>query len=243
MAISKYITNTSDQNHTTCPKQGSSELKSIKGVNDSDHPTTGPLENNLNPKYMTIQDWVDAQFKDKIISEIVLLFKSRKLCSHKINENDKNKMKQFIRQCNWLFMSKGILYHETKLSCPDRSTMQLVLPEAFRKHELQVCYDDLGHLRIEWIIYLLRDHFYWPGMLTDSTKHIKQCDLGHLRIEWISFEGPLLLAMNAHWFNQTHQTMWFGTSQNRMDIFWGTTSIGQECSLIQPNTSNNVRDV
>ena len=38
--------------------------------------------------------------------------------------------------------------------------MQLVLPEAFRKQALQGCHDDLGHLRIEWIIDLLRDHFY-----------------------------------------------------------------------------------
>ena len=53
--------------------------------------------------------------------------------------------------------------------------MQLVLPEVFRKQALQGCHDDLGHLRIEWTIDLLRDHFYWPGMLTDTTKHIKQC--------------------------------------------------------------------
>ena len=40
--------------------------------------------------------------------------------------------------------------------------MQLVLPETFRKHALQSCHDDLGHLRIEWTIDLLRDHFCWP---------------------------------------------------------------------------------
>ena len=53
--------------------------------------------------------------------------------------------------------------------------MQLVLPEAFRKQALQGCHDDLGHLRKEWTIDLFRDHFYWPRILTDMTKHIKQC--------------------------------------------------------------------
>ena len=53
--------------------------------------------------------------------------------------------------------------------------MQLVLPEAFRTQAMQSCHDDLGHLRIEWTIDLLRDHFYCPGMLTDMTKYIKQC--------------------------------------------------------------------
>ena len=125
---------------------------------------------------MTIQDWVDAQSKDKIISEIVLLFKSRKLYNHKINEKDKNEMRQLIRQCNQLFMRKGVLYCETKISCPDRSTKHLVLPETFRKQALQGCHDGLGHLGIKQTIDLLRDYFYWPRMLTDTTKHIKQCE-------------------------------------------------------------------
>ena len=85
-------------------------------------------------------------------------------------------MKQFIRQCNWLFMRKGVPYHKTEMSYPDRSTLQLVIPEAFRKQTLQGCHDDFGYLEIEWIIDLLRDHFYWPGMLADMTKHIRLCE-------------------------------------------------------------------
>ena len=67
VAISKAITNSSNQSHMTHPEQGSSKLESITSVDDSDHLTTRPLENKLNPKCMTIQDWVDAQSKDKII--------------------------------------------------------------------------------------------------------------------------------------------------------------------------------
>ena len=75
----------------TCLEQGLSELVNITSVDDSDHLATGLLENKLNPKCMTIQDWVDAQSKDKIIGDIVLLFKSRELCSCKINENEKTR--------------------------------------------------------------------------------------------------------------------------------------------------------
>ena len=69
-------------------------------------------------------------------------------------------------------MRNGILYHKNEIqevNHPDRNTMQLVLPEAFRKHALQDCHDDLGHLRIEWTIDFLRDHFYWPRMLNYAT--------------------------------------------------------------------------
>ena len=160
VAISKDITNSSDQSCTTHLEQGSSKLESITSADDSDHLTTGPLENKLNPKCMTIQDLVDAHSEDMIISETVLLFKSKKLCSCKINGNEKNEIKQFIRQHKGLFIRKEVLYHKTEMSCPDRSTMQLVLPEVFRKQALQGCHDDLGHLRIEQMIDLLRDHFY-----------------------------------------------------------------------------------
>ena len=71
---------------------------------------------------MTIHDWVESQSKDKIIGEIVHLFESKKVCCHKISKSDKNEMKQFIRQCNQLFMRKGVLYHKTEISHPDRST-------------------------------------------------------------------------------------------------------------------------
>ena len=76
-------------------------------------------------------------------------------------------------------MRNGILYHKNEIqevNCPDRNTMQLVHPEAFGKQALQGDHDDLGHLRMEQTIDLLRDHFYWPGMIDDTTRHIKQCE-------------------------------------------------------------------
>ena len=45
--------------------------------------------------------------------------------------------------------------------------MQLVLPESFRTQALKGCHDDLGHLGVERTLDLLRDQFYWPGMMED----------------------------------------------------------------------------
>ena len=76
-------------------------------------------------------------------------------------------------------MRNRILYHRTEIqevNHPDRSTMQLVLTETFRKQALQGCHDDSGHPRIEQMIDLLRDPFYWPRMLNNMTRHIKQCE-------------------------------------------------------------------
>ena len=76
-------------------------------------------------------------------------------------------------------MRNGILYCKNEIqevNHPDRNTMQLVLPKAFRKQVLQGCHDDLGHLGIERTTDLLRDWFYWPGMRENTVKHVKQCE-------------------------------------------------------------------
>ena len=57
-------------------------------------------------------------------------------------------MKQFITQHNRLFVRNMILYHKSEVNHPDRSAVQLLLPETFRKQALQGCQDDLGYLRI-----------------------------------------------------------------------------------------------
>ena len=178
IAVSKAITTSSNQSHTTCLEHELSMFNTVSWIDNCDHLllASGQSGDKLNPKCMTKQDWVEVQSKDKTISEIICLFKLKKLYCCKINEIDKNEMKQFIRQCNRVFMWNGILYHKSEINCPDRSTMQLVLPETFRKQALQGFYDDLGHLRIGQMIDLLRDHFYWPRMLNDTTKHIKWCE-------------------------------------------------------------------
>ena len=73
-------------------------------------------------------------------------------------------------------MRDRILYCKNEIqevNHPDRNTMQLVLPEKFRKQALQGCHDDLGHVRMEWTIDLLRDCFYWPGMIDNMTRCLR----------------------------------------------------------------------
>ena len=73
-------------------------------------------------------------------------------------------------------MRNGILYHKNdtqETECPDRNTMQLILPTTLRIQTLKECHDDLGHLGIERTLDLLRDQIYWPGMTEDMTRHIR----------------------------------------------------------------------
>ena len=76
-------------------------------------------------------------------------------------------------------MRDGILYHKNEIQevhHPDRNTRQLVLPGSYRKQALLGYHDDLGHPGRERTIDLLRDWFYWPGMMEDTVRHIRQCE-------------------------------------------------------------------
>ena len=178
IAIRKAITRSSNQSQMTLLEHESSLLKTVSKTHNSDHLalTSGQSGDKLNPKCMTKQNWVEVQSKDQTIGEIICLLKSKKLYCCNINEIDKNEMKQFIRHCNRLFMTNRILYHKSEANHPGRSVMQLLLPETLRKQALPGCHNDLGHLRIECMTDLLKDSFYWPGMLNNTTKHIKQCE-------------------------------------------------------------------
>ena len=61
-AISKAITRSSRQSHPTCPEPASSVSEAVTKPDESSHPeiATGSLQDQLNSKCMTKQDWVKS---------------------------------------------------------------------------------------------------------------------------------------------------------------------------------------
>ena len=105
-----------------------------------------------------MSDWIEAQSKDKIVGDIIKMYKAKEL--QKGKEPDSQEMRQFLKQRSKLFLRNSILYHKNdtkEIDCPDRNTMQLVLPESSRTQALKGCHDDLGHLGVEKTLDLLRD--------------------------------------------------------------------------------------
>ena len=49
----------------------------------------------LNPKCMTTSDWIEAQSKDKIVGDIIKMYKAKEL--QKGKETDSQKIRQFLK--------------------------------------------------------------------------------------------------------------------------------------------------
>ena len=111
-----------------------------------------------NPKCMTMLDWVKVQAEDQVICNLIQWYKSREL--HRGKDTDSLDMKQFLKQEGKVLLRNEILYckNDTKeTECPDRNTMQIILPTTLRIQALRGCYDDLRHLGLERTLDLLRD--------------------------------------------------------------------------------------
>ena len=102
-----------------------------------------------NPQCMTMSDWVKVQAEDQVINDLIQWYRAKEL--HEGKDTDSLELKQFLKQRGKLLLMNGILYckNDTKeTECPDRNTMQLILPVTLRTHALRGCHDDLGHLDI-----------------------------------------------------------------------------------------------
>ena len=101
---------------------------------------------------MTMSDWIETQSTDKIVGDIIKMYKAKELQYQNGKETDNQERRQFLKQRSKLFLGNRILYHKNdtqEIDCPDRNTMQLVLPKSFRTEALKGCHDDLGHLGVE----------------------------------------------------------------------------------------------
>ena len=78
------------------------------------------------------------------------------------------------RNFKHLFMKRGILFR--KVQEGDRGTEQFVLPFNYKQEVLKGVHDDVGHPGIERTVRIIRERFFWPGMVADVEKHVKTCD-------------------------------------------------------------------
>ena len=78
-----------DNAQVVCKSINTSEIESNSDSSSCPDPS-------WNPKCMTMSDWVKAQTKDQVISNLIQLYKAREL--HKGKDTDSLEMKQFLRE-------------------------------------------------------------------------------------------------------------------------------------------------
>ena len=53
---------------------------------------------------------------------------------------------------------------------------QIVLPQQYRQHIIEIAHDRTGHLRVQKTKDRITQHFYWPGINHQIRQHCQECD-------------------------------------------------------------------
>ena len=137
---------------------------------------TGELKEHLAPSTMGYEEWRVAQSQDPTILAVKLMKRNKTLSHRKPSSKDSLELRTYLHQRSRLRLRKGVLFRSTDTSQrPDRNSLQLCLPKAYRQEALEGCHDNVGHFGLDRTIDLLRDRFYWPHMLEDAKEHVGSC--------------------------------------------------------------------
>ena len=98
---------------------------------------------------------------------------SKTLAHRRPSSRNDVELKAYLHQRHRLKIRNGVVYRYTNNSQrPDRNSMQLCLPKAYRKEALEGCHDNVRHFALDGTIDLLRDRFYWPHMLEQAKEYV-----------------------------------------------------------------------
>ena len=137
---------------------------------------TEGLKENLTPPRMGVKELRVAQSKDSTFSSIKKMLDNNTLVHRRPSSRYDAELKAYLHQRHRLKIRNGVVYRYTNNSQrPDRNSMQLCLPKAYRKETLEGCHDNVGHFGLERTIDLLRDRFYWPHMLEQAKEYVGSC--------------------------------------------------------------------
>ena len=112
-------------------------------------------------------DWMKEQSKSPEIKEVIGIIRTHKLYSRKVKKGDSSVTKALLRMKGQLKLIQSVLYRKTILdnNAERKPRLQLILPGHMTKRVLNGCHNQVGHQGIVRTLSLLRERFYWPGML------------------------------------------------------------------------------
>ena len=118
---------------------------------------------------LMLADLVKAQNEDTSIKRVKDYLTEKKRPTRKQREKENRETKYLLHQWRNLYIDEnGILRRKSK----ERD--QFVTPESMRQLIFSELHDKMGHLSVERVSHLMRDRVYWPFMIQDLEKYIKE---------------------------------------------------------------------
>jgi transposase InsO family protein len=135
------------------------------------------------------REWRRAQLKDPALADILMHMRNGTKPLRPKTSEDKEKA-LLVKNFGHFILKRGVLYRTS--SVDGEKQEQLVLPTAYRRAALRSLHDNVGHPGRDRTVSLLKDRFYWPGLISDVEAHIRTCERCLRRKTPTNVKAPLV---------------------------------------------------
>jgi transposase InsO family protein len=101
-----------------------------------------------------------------------------------------SEMTTLLKTFDHFQLTRGVLYGITKLN--EEECHQLVLPSRCRSAAMRSLHDNVGHPGRDRTVSLLKERFYWPGLIKDVESYLQRCDRCLKRKSSTAVRAPLV---------------------------------------------------
>ena len=98
------------------------------------------------------------------------------MSQQKGHNNDSKEMKTMLRHKHQSILRNHLLYRKIQFPSYDQPSLQFALTQNHRQQAIKACHDNIDHLGLERSLDLLKDRFYWAGMIAYMENHIQTCN-------------------------------------------------------------------
>ena len=130
-------------------------------------------------KYTTLQvvDWKKAQREDPALNTLVKNLRSAKedFTRAMCKVLDPKAARASEKWRDWLVLKNGLLYHKTCLTKTGEDLWHFIVPQSHWGIVMDGCHHKAAHQGQRHSLFLMQEHFWWPGMTRDMINKVKNC--------------------------------------------------------------------
>ena len=127
---------------------------------------------------MHVTDWAEAQQEDLVLTAVLDWLKVQKKTDLKVllaKHTSSKEGKLIIRNWQNFTVHQGALHLQSMPRGKNEDFLLFVVPKAHHATALNGCHRDVGHQGQAQTLSLLRECFWWPGMIKLMQQSIKSC--------------------------------------------------------------------